>query len=262
MNQRIYTEGEDVMAGKKNAYNISAMSNFEIIEEMEDLLKKYSKKPDNFNIKRDIIKYLQNAKIILPAVANFEMLHNFEDQISDVILKPDIVKDSEGKRMIPIFTSLEQIPEDYAEHFSLIRVQSRVCYNVMNARDDVDGMVINPFTKAMPLFKKAKIQTEEEPIEESCNFALMHNGKKYVVNKWPFTIGRVGTDLEIDEAYISKIHAVLAHKNNKYVIADNDSTNGTSVNGIQLKPKVPVVLHNGYKIEIADEEEFTVYINE
>ena len=34
------------------------------------------------------------------------------------------------------------------------------------------------------------------------------------------------------------------------------------VNGILLKPKVPVVLHSGYKILIADEEEFEVYINE
>ena len=51
-------------------------------------------------------------------------------------------------------------------------------------------------------------------------------------------------------------------KDGKYIIADNDSTNGTKVNGILLKPKVPVVLHSGYKILIADEEEFEVYINE
>lgn len=94
------------------------------------------------------------------------------------------------------------------------------------------------------------------------DFVLVHNGERYVVNKWPFTIGRVGTDIEINESYISKIHTILVYKDGKYIIADNDSTNGTKVNGILLKPKVPVVLHSGYKILIADEEEFEVYINE
>lgn len=68
--------------------------------------------------------------------------------------------------------------------------------------------------------------------------------------------------LKLTESYISKIHTILVYKDGKYIIADNDSTNGTKVNGILLKPKVPVVLHSGYKILIADEEEFEVYINE
>lgn len=248
----------------KRTENINEMSNFEIIKEMEELLKKYSKKPDKSIYKKSIVKLLQSAIIILPADINFKIAEVNDASLENVIINTDVVKDSERKRMLPIFTSLEQIPDDYAEHFSLIRVQSRVCYNLMNKRDDIDGIVINPFTKSMPLIKKV----DDKPIKKSVvkaevdDFVLVHNGERYVVSKWPFTIGRTGTDIEINESYISKIHTIFAYKNGKYIIADNDSTNGTKVNGIALKPKVPVVLHSGYKVLIADEEEFEVYINE
>lgn len=248
----------------RRSENISEMSNFEIIKEMEDLLKKYNRKTDKAIYKKSIVKLLQSAEVILAADVDFKKAQTDGEFLEKVILKTDVVKDSERKRMLPIFTSFDQIPDDYAEHFSLIRVQSRVCYNLMNERDDIDGLVINPFTKSMPLIKKV----DDNPIRktevkaEIDDFVLVHNGERYVVNKWPFTIGRVGTDIEINESYISKIHTILVYKDGKYIIADNDSTNGTKVNGILLKPKVPVVLHSGYKILIADEEEFEVYINE
>ncbi|RHR36661.1 SseB family protein [Eubacterium sp. AF19-12LB] len=251
------------MASRRSE-NISEMSNFEIIKEMEDLLKKYNRKTDKAIYKKSIVKLLQSAEVILAADVDFKKAQSDGEFLEKVILKTDVVKDSERKRMLPIFTSFDQIPDDYAEHFSLIRVQSRVCYNLMNERDDIDGLVINPFTKSMPLIKKV----DDNPIRktevkaEIDDFVLVHNGERYVVNKWPFTIGRVGTDIEINESYISKIHTILVYKDGKYIIADNESTNGTKVNGILLKPKVPVVLHSGYKILIADEEEFEVYINE
>ena len=250
------------MAGRKDSMDIEEMTNYEIIDEMEELLKKYSKKPEKSEYKRDIIKYLQKAKVILPVDTKFDTAAMSGDEISNIILKPDVVKDPDKKRLIPIFTSLEQIPEEYADHFSLIKVRSRICYNMMNEREDIDGLVINPFSKSMPLMKKNQGRSQVKETQPAYDFMIVHNGKKYVISKWPFTIGRSGTDIEIDESYISKVHAVLAYKNGKYILADNASTNGTTVNGIKLKPKVPVVLHNGYKIVIADEEEFVVYINE
>lgn len=187
------------MASRRSE-NISEMSNFEIIKEMEDLLKKYNRKTDKAIYKKSIVKLLQSAEVILAADVDFKKAQTDGEFLEKVILKTDVVKDSERKRMLPIFTSFDQIPDDYAEHFSLIRVQSRVCYNLMNERDDIDGLVINPFTKSMPLIKKV----DDNPIRktevkaEIDDFVLVHNGERYVVNKWPFTIGRVGTDIEIN----------------------------------------------------------------
>ena len=184
------------MASRRSE-NISEMSNFEIIKEMEDLLKKYNRKTDKAIYKKSIVKLLQSAEVILAADVDFKKAQTDGEFLEKVILKTDD----------------------------------------------------NPI-------RKTEVKAEID------DFVLVHNGERYVVNKWPFTIGRVGTDIEINESYISKIHTILVYKDGKYIIADNDSTNGTKVNGILLKPKVPVVLHSGYKILIADEEEFEVYINE
>ena len=54
---------------------------------------------------------------------------------------------------------------------------------------------------------------------------------------------------------------VISCKDGKYRIADYDSTNGTKVNGTQLRPKVYYELRDGYRIELAEKEEMVVYIN-
>ena len=46
-----------------------------------------------------------------------------------------------------------------------------------------------------------------------------------------------------------------------YKRQDYDSTNGTKVNGTQLRPKVYYELRDGYRIELAEKEEMVVYIN-
>ena len=103
-------------------------------------------------------------------------------------------------------------------------------------------------------FSKAVEDAEQEAI-------IVYNNKKYPVKRTPFTIGREGTNIEIPESYISKIHVVVSYKDGKYRIADYDSTNGTKLNGTELRPKVYYEVRDGYDIELSDKEKLFVYIN-
>ena len=97
--------------------------------------------------------------------------------------------------------------------------------------------------------------------DENQEAIIVYDNKKYPIKKTPFTIGREGTNIEIPESYISKIHVVISYKDGKYRIADYDSTNGTKLNGTALRSKVYYEVRDGYEIELSDKEKLLVYIN-
>ena len=112
-------------------------------------------------------------------------------------------------------------------------------------------------TKHYKTPKKAAAKSVENEVQAM----IIYNNKKYQINRIPFTIGRENANIVVPETYISKIHVVISCKDGKYRIADYDSTNGTKVNGTQLRPKVYYELRDGYRIELAEKEEMVVYIN-
>jgi pSer/pThr/pTyr-binding forkhead associated (FHA) protein len=66
------------------------------------------------------------------------------------------------------------------------------------------------------------------------------------------TIGRIGCDLVLPDARISKSHAVITPTPDGFVISDLQSTNGTFVNGIQVV--VPQVLDHLDRIRLGGTE--------
>lgn len=243
----------------------------ELVYQIEDMIKKYNKKPEKKIRKKDIVDMLQKAEIILAMRTGFEEAEIFEEIIEGITLKPDIVKDGGRARLLPVFTSYEQIPRDYMDSFSFIKVPASYAYTFMNDCENLNGMVLNPFTEynlelrkkrsapktqvsATKHYKKDVAETEPEAM-------IIYNNKKYPIKKTPFTIGRDNASIDIPETYISKIHVVISCKDGKYRIADYDSTNGTKINGTQLRPKVYYELRDGYRIELAEKEEMVVYIN-
>ena len=58
----------------------------------------------------------------------------------------------------------------------------------------------------------------------------------------------------IQKEGISRLHATLVRENGEYIIEDLNSTNGTWINGEQLTPRTPYVLHEGDKISFAETE--------
>lgn len=249
------------------------INNSELVYQIEDLIKKYNKKPEKRIKKKDIVELLHNAEIIVAVKADFEESEVFSENIEGVSLRPDVVKDGGRSRLLPVFTTYEQIPRDYMDDFSLIRMSASAAYSYMNECEELSGMVINPFTECNLELRRKKGMSntktatkhygrQAEPIvEQESKAIVIYNNKKYTIAKTPFTIGRENTNIVIPETYISKIHVVISYKDGKYRIADYDSTNGTKINGTQLRPKVYYELRDGYEIELSEKEKMLVYIN-
>ncbi|MCR5041748.1 MAG: FHA domain-containing protein [Clostridia bacterium] len=84
-------------------------------------------------------------------------------------------------------------------------------------------------------------------------------GERFVIDKTPFVMGKDGkaVDLKIDNPAVSRVHASIVfdggdryNANGVYSIVDNYSTNGTSVEGIMLRPQK--------KYELSPDDIFTL----
>src|SRR5258706_11123639 len=75
--------------------------------------------------------------------------------------------------------------------------------------------------------------------------------RRMVFNKPEVTIGRVqGNDIVLPKGNVSKRHARIVLKDNKFIIVDLKSTNGTYVNGRKITS--PLVVKDSDKIYIGD----------
>jgi len=73
----------------------------------------------------------------------------------------------------------------------------------------------------------------------------------YQFDQERIVIGRgAGADIRLPFRTVSEVHAVVHLQNANYVIVDNNSTNGTRVNGERLIPERPKALRNGDEIEV------------
>jgi hypothetical protein len=90
--------------------------------------------------------------------------------------------------------------------------------------------------------------TDEKPVLIAREGKL--DGQRWTIESDPFTIGR-GSDCEVilPERQVSRYHARIHHKDDRYVLEDLDSKNGTFLNGQQVTEKT--VLHDGDEIQIA-----------
>lgn len=86
---------------------------------------------------------------------------------------------------------------------------------------------ISKTVKASSFTKKKKVQNDDSYyyIEDSHNI-------KYPINEFPFSMGRdPASDLVVSSPNVSSLHAIIEMINGAYYISDNDSTNGTYIDG-------------------------------
>ena len=232
-----------------------ARNNADLAHEIEELIKKYNKKPEKKIKKRDIIELFQQCEVIVAAKVDYSDCQIMGEFIENASLKPDVVKDGKRTRLMPVFTTFEQIPVEYMDNFSLIRMSASAAYTYMNDCEELYGLVINPFGNTI------QPKRAEKPVVNQGEALIIYNNQKFVINKSPFVIGRENADITIPETYISKIHVIISYKDGKYRIADYDSTNGTKVNWTKLRTKVYYEIRDGYEIELSEKEKMIVYIN-
>ena len=83
------------------------------------------------------------------------------------------------------------------------------------------------------------------------------NGERVTINKQMFRIGKERRRVDYcisDNTNVSRLHADILYKNGSFYIIDNNTTNGTTVNGSSLASGQEHLLKNGDVIKLADEE--------
>lgn len=87
---------------------------------------------------------------------------------------------------------------------------------------------------------------------------LVHKGNNIPINETPFMVGKYNTTCKLhyaiyDNNKVSRSHATFLSKDGKYYIRDNQSRNGTTLNGHALLPLKPEQLKDGDEIMLYDE---------
>ena len=93
---------------------------------------------------------------------------------------------------------------------------------------------------------------EDKPVELKPHFVRQKTGEKIYVNKDEFKIGKskVHSDYSIENnTAISRVHVIVIHRDGDYYLKDNDSTNGTFVDGERLEPGREVLLKANMKLD-------------
>ena len=76
----------------------------------------------------------------------------------------------------------------------------------------------------------------------------------YKVDKFKFSVGRMGCDCQIDNKFIARHHADLIIKDGKVYIIDKNSLNKTFVNGKSILPETMMEIDETCSIRLANEE--------
>lgn len=127
--------------------------------------------------------------------------------------------------------------------------------------------------------KNAPIRTVVEPINISLKLVHSNSGQTFTIDRYravgKIYLGRLD-GIESDRPTvdlsgipfaerISRHHAYVMWDNhlNSFTIGDDNSTNGTILNGQSLNPQQPYTLHTGDRLEFGREQKvvFTVEIN-
>lgn len=96
------------------------------------------------------------------------------------------------------------------------------------------------------IFIDLKHQKEEYKL-----YALDKKNKKHIeLTKFPFTIGKMAgcVDCAITDESISRLHARIDRQDDKILLTDMNSTNGTYKNGLRMEPSETVEIEPGDEI--------------
>jgi len=118
----------------------------------------------------------------------------------------------------------------------------------------------NPFAGPVPPVNTAA----QDAMLPRPHFVREKTGEKIYIDKEEFRIGKskLHADYAIENnTAISRVHVVIIKRNGVSYLKDNDSTNGTWIDGEKLEPGREVLLKANMKVKFGDED-FTFYLRE
>lgn len=88
--------------------------------------------------------------------------------------------------------------------------------------------------------------------------SFVHQGRQVPITQTPFLVGKANNSVPLhyaiyDNNRVSRSHATFLCENGRYFIRDNQSRNGTFLNGKPLLPLQPMELKDGDEIRLYDE---------
>nr|MCR5105623.1 FHA domain-containing protein [Eubacterium sp.] len=96
------------------------------------------------------------------------------------------------------------------------------------------------------------------------HFVREKTKEKIYIEKDEFKIGKskIHADYAIENnAAISRVHVIVIRRNGVNYLKDNDSTNGTWIDGERLEPGREILLKANMKVKFGDED-FTFFLRE
>lgn len=119
---------------------------------------------------------------------------------------------------------------------------------------DESGEYETTVLTSQPVFPNQPMNRE---IESEYYLYLIRNlnGEKITIDVTPFTIGKDSTNMDfvLNNDSVSRHHATIIYENGDYFILDNNSTNGTTIEGIKLQANEKGEIGNGYIISLGNE---------
>ncbi|MBO4591884.1 MAG: FHA domain-containing protein [Eubacterium sp.] len=107
-------------------------------------------------------------------------------------------------------------------------------------------------------------QPQQDPDLPRPHFVRDKTGEKIFIDKDEFRIGKskIHSDYAIENnTAISRVHVIVTKRNGASYLRDNESTNGTWIEGERLEPGREVLLKANMKVKFGDED-FTFYLRE
>lgn len=97
---------------------------------------------------------------------------------------------------------------------------------------------------------------QQTPVQEKEAYLIcQRTGHEYHITRAQYSIG-AGKNVDIltpDNIYVGRKHATLYKDGSRYYLVDENSKNGTRVNGEKLYPNEKFLLGESVRIEFADE---------
>lgn len=125
-------------------------------------------------------------------------------------------------------------------------------YNPLDARKNSSRTVRN-FRKTAT----TNLQSLSSQLVDTAQLTRKLNNRSQRIKKPIFKIGKATRGMDccvVDNPAISRFHAQIVMQNGAFYIIDNNSTNGTFVNGRRIPPQQKVRINNGDIIKLANEE--------
>lgn len=190
-----------------------------IIESDSNIMSRYR----NFLDER---MFLQKKRKDKNAVFSYNDLYNFLHEIK--------ATDKHEEHTVP-----EQANNSH-ETYQPVRFESKNDATLKSNERDRNGKVNSGTVKA----------GTPRQIEQNSMVYLEDAGYiKHEISRFPFTLGRDdASDLVINDKYVGSKHAQIVFEDGKYFLVDNNSTNGTYVDGAQIT-----------RTELKNESKFYIY---